>query len=289
MFLALWWTVYVYQLWDIIITLIFFRLWLYLISWFDEMLEYKGNKLSILKMCQEGFLSLWCFLMASYHVIYNCTDTQPEYFFLFLAAWGNLGNVLKSQSKIPEAESAYRNALYYRSNMADMLYNLWVCTLSLLGSSLEPTGRGTIDLTAASGDDDSYFSEIVINHASEISRWMVFVISLLWATSSIFMCIDVACLTFLEVLCHITKIGLNAFRGFFFFQFVPLILRWAHPINLLCLILYIIDILIISNNTLSLIKNWLCWSICGMCIKPGELVNKIMALFLCPLSKGTNN
>ncbi|XP_069084857.1 protein O-mannosyl-transferase TMTC2 [Pleurodeles waltl] len=39
-------------------------------------------------------------------------------------AWGNLGNVLKSQGKISEAESAYRNALYYRSNMADMLYNL---------------------------------------------------------------------------------------------------------------------------------------------------------------------
>lgn len=39
-------------------------------------------------------------------------------------AWGNLGNVLKSQSKISEAEIAYRNALYYRSNMADMLYNL---------------------------------------------------------------------------------------------------------------------------------------------------------------------
>ncbi|CAH2277650.1 transmembrane and TPR repeat-containing 2 isoform X1 [Pelobates cultripes] len=39
-------------------------------------------------------------------------------------AWGNLGNVLKSQGKIAEAETAYRNALYYRSNMADMLYNL---------------------------------------------------------------------------------------------------------------------------------------------------------------------
>ncbi|CAL9697238.1 unnamed protein product [Knipowitschia caucasica] len=39
-------------------------------------------------------------------------------------AWGNLGNVLKSQSKMAEAELAYRNALYYRSNMADMLYNL---------------------------------------------------------------------------------------------------------------------------------------------------------------------
>ncbi|KAJ0069685.1 hypothetical protein NL108_011972, partial [Boleophthalmus pectinirostris] len=39
-------------------------------------------------------------------------------------AWGNLGNVLKSQGKMEEAEHAYRNALYYRSNMADMLYNL---------------------------------------------------------------------------------------------------------------------------------------------------------------------
>lgn len=127
LFLALWWTVYVYQLWDIIITLIFFKLWLHLIFWFDEMLEYKGNKFFILKMFYEAFLSLWDFLMAWYCVTYNWIDTQPEYFFLFLAAWGNLGNVLKSQSKISEAESAYRNALYYRSNMADMLYNLWVC------------------------------------------------------------------------------------------------------------------------------------------------------------------
>lgn len=39
-------------------------------------------------------------------------------------AWGNLGNVLKSQGNMEEAEQAYRNALYYRSNMADMLYNL---------------------------------------------------------------------------------------------------------------------------------------------------------------------
>ncbi|KAJ8385747.1 hypothetical protein AAFF_G00182650 [Aldrovandia affinis] len=39
-------------------------------------------------------------------------------------AWGNLGNVLKNQDKMAEAERAYRNALYYRSNMADMLYNL---------------------------------------------------------------------------------------------------------------------------------------------------------------------
>ncbi|XP_074082629.1 protein O-mannosyl-transferase TMTC2 isoform X3 [Macrotis lagotis] len=50
-------------------------------------------------------------------------------------AWGNLGNVLKSQSKISEAENAYRNALYYRSNMADMLYNL--------GLLLQENGRFT--------------------------------------------------------------------------------------------------------------------------------------------------
>ncbi|XP_051546831.1 protein O-mannosyl-transferase TMTC2 isoform X1 [Myxocyprinus asiaticus] len=39
-------------------------------------------------------------------------------------AWGNLGNVLKNQGKMAEAEKAYRNALYFRGNMADMLYNL---------------------------------------------------------------------------------------------------------------------------------------------------------------------
>ncbi|XP_051726642.1 protein O-mannosyl-transferase TMTC2 [Ctenopharyngodon idella] len=39
-------------------------------------------------------------------------------------AWGNLGNVLKNQGKVADAERAYRNALYYRRNMADMLYNL---------------------------------------------------------------------------------------------------------------------------------------------------------------------
>lgn len=40
------------------------------------------------------------------------------------AAWGNLGNVLKSRGKTAEAEKAYRNALHNRGNMADMLYNL---------------------------------------------------------------------------------------------------------------------------------------------------------------------
>uniref|UniRef100_A0A3Q4MWE2 dolichyl-phosphate-mannose--protein mannosyltransferase n=1 Tax=Neolamprologus brichardi TaxID=32507 RepID=A0A3Q4MWE2_NEOBR len=46
------------------------------------------------------------------------------WFGLWTHPWGNLGNVLKSQGKMEGAEQAYRNALYYRSNMADMLYNL---------------------------------------------------------------------------------------------------------------------------------------------------------------------
>ncbi|XP_070556882.1 protein O-mannosyl-transferase TMTC2-like [Ptychodera flava] len=41
-------------------------------------------------------------------------------------AWGNLGNVLKVQGKMEEAEMAYRNALKHRSNMADAHYNLGI-------------------------------------------------------------------------------------------------------------------------------------------------------------------
>lgn len=46
-------------------------------------------------------------------------------------AWGNLGNVLKNQGKMAEAEKAYRNALHHRGNMADMLYNLWVLKMTV--------------------------------------------------------------------------------------------------------------------------------------------------------------
>ncbi|XP_060080111.1 protein O-mannosyl-transferase TMTC2-like [Ylistrum balloti] len=41
-------------------------------------------------------------------------------------AWGNLANVLNSQGKLGEAETAYRNALVHRSNMADTHYNLGI-------------------------------------------------------------------------------------------------------------------------------------------------------------------
>ena len=46
------------------------------------------------------------------------------YSYLLNLAWGNLANVLNAQGKSLEAESAYKAALSYRSNMADVHYNL---------------------------------------------------------------------------------------------------------------------------------------------------------------------
>ncbi|ODN06230.1 Transmembrane and TPR repeat-containing protein 2 [Orchesella cincta] len=39
-------------------------------------------------------------------------------------SWGNLGIVLSNQGKLKEAEQAYRKALHFRSNLADVHYNL---------------------------------------------------------------------------------------------------------------------------------------------------------------------
>jgi len=39
-------------------------------------------------------------------------------------SWGNLGNVLNSQGRVGEAEEAYRQALRFRPNMAEVHYNL---------------------------------------------------------------------------------------------------------------------------------------------------------------------
>ncbi|XP_017769001.1 PREDICTED: transmembrane and TPR repeat-containing protein CG4341 [Nicrophorus vespilloides] len=41
-------------------------------------------------------------------------------------AYGNLGSVLSSQGRVAEAESAFRKALHFRPNMADVHYNLGV-------------------------------------------------------------------------------------------------------------------------------------------------------------------
>ena len=53
--------------------------------------------------------------------------------FLFLA-WGNLANVWNSQKKTDKAEEAYRQALTYRRNMADVHYNLYVLLLLIVGA-----------------------------------------------------------------------------------------------------------------------------------------------------------
>lgn len=45
-------------------------------------------------------------------------------FFLSFSAYGNLGSVLSSQGRTSEAEWAFRKALEYRGNMADVHYNL---------------------------------------------------------------------------------------------------------------------------------------------------------------------
>lgn len=68
---------------------------------------------------------LYCVM---FYVWQNCIFLTHSVSF---PAWGNLGNVLKNQGKVAEAEQAYRNALYYRRNMADMLYNLYVESRSL--------------------------------------------------------------------------------------------------------------------------------------------------------------
>lgn len=84
-----------------------------------------------LLLLKEFFLTFWisCILKGCHIFFLFCSINL---FFCNLSAWGNLGNVLKSQGKMEEAEQAYRNALYYRSNMADMLYNLWVCIYSYI-------------------------------------------------------------------------------------------------------------------------------------------------------------
>ena len=42
----------------------------------------------------------------------------------FLAAYGNLANVLAQRGRVAEAEVAFKRALQHRPNMADAHYNL---------------------------------------------------------------------------------------------------------------------------------------------------------------------
>lgn len=47
--------------------------------------------------------------------------TPPAY---LLPAYGNLASVLSAKGRKAEAEQAYRKALSYRYNMADVHYNM---------------------------------------------------------------------------------------------------------------------------------------------------------------------
>ena len=51
-------------------------------------------------------------------------DINLTILILMFPAWGNLANILNNQHRHVEAEEAYRNALQYRGNMADVHYNL---------------------------------------------------------------------------------------------------------------------------------------------------------------------
>ena len=49
---------------------------------------------------------------------------SPSLTLPFLAAYGNLANVLAQRGRVEEAEVAFKRALRHRPNMADAHYNL---------------------------------------------------------------------------------------------------------------------------------------------------------------------
>lgn len=106
--------IYYYDLIILSLRVFFFLLHTYLVSFFSE-----GKKKSFFQYF-VGCLSI-DFRYVQTHFFYSI---NLNWFYSPSSAWGNLGNVLKNQGKVADAERAYRNALYYRRNMADMLYNL---------------------------------------------------------------------------------------------------------------------------------------------------------------------
>ncbi|GLG93954.1 uncharacterized protein GBIM_01273 [Gryllus bimaculatus] len=74
-----------------------------------------GNGLEGEGSCTVRDISLKCC-----HALKKATETTDR----SKRSYGNLGFVLSSRGKIAEAEWAFRMALKYRSNMADVHYNL---------------------------------------------------------------------------------------------------------------------------------------------------------------------
>ncbi len=54
----------------------------------------------------------------------QCVAAYYIFVFNHIPAWGNLANVLNQQGNSGQAETAYREALKHRGNMADVHYNL---------------------------------------------------------------------------------------------------------------------------------------------------------------------
>ena len=60
-------------------------------------------------------------------VIFEKINVNSDYlffYFFFVSAYGNLGSILNAQGRGDEAENAYKMALKFRPNMADVYYNL---------------------------------------------------------------------------------------------------------------------------------------------------------------------
>lgn len=53
----------------------------------------------------------------------SANDSLTDILLVF-KAYGNLANILSSTGRKDEAEQAYKKALSYRNNMADVHYNL---------------------------------------------------------------------------------------------------------------------------------------------------------------------
>ncbi|BES87867.1 Tetratricopeptide repeat [Nesidiocoris tenuis] len=66
-----------------------------------------------------------CIIQFTPHFHVGAMSSNDSTNLVFLsAAYGNLGSVLSSQGRIKEAEHAFRMALLYRPNMAEVHYNL---------------------------------------------------------------------------------------------------------------------------------------------------------------------
>jgi len=86
---------------------------------------YVSDEVRVVARVKRLFLALfYLYIIALYVCVCVCVCLST--------AWGNLANVLNAQGKSLDAELAYKSALGYRSNMADVHYNLWVIVRTII-------------------------------------------------------------------------------------------------------------------------------------------------------------